>query len=105
MLHRYHRRLIENNSRLLNYLVRIRNSLAVTKSESALFFLHARREKLPNQPLQKACLLRFAAYTVKVTAQSAKGATHLASSGKHNMTVRVAINGFGRIGRNTTERT
>ena len=55
---------------------------------------------MPNQLLQKAWLLRFAAYAVKVAAQKCKRARHLVSSGKHNMTVRVAINGFGRIGRN-----
>ena len=97
MLHRYHRRLEENNSRLLNFFVRKRNWVAVTKSESTLFFLQARRKKLPNQLLQKAWLLRLAAYAVKVTAQKCKRVRTWFPA-KHSMTVRVAINGFGRIG-------
>jgi hypothetical protein len=72
VLHRYHKRLEDNNSKLLNCFVRKRNWVAVTKSESALFFLQARRKKLPNQLLQKAWPLRFAAYAVKVTAQKCK---------------------------------
>jgi hypothetical protein len=64
----------ENNSRLLNFFVRKRNWVAVTKSESTLFFLQARRKKLPNQLLQKAWLLPLVAYAVKVTAQKCKRA-------------------------------